>query len=131
MADPTETALALRKYATAWKASDLDTVLAMYHDDFVLHYMGDSPLAGDHVGKDAALVALGAASVRTARRLVEVEDVLVGDTLGALIAVEDLGDPPRRVRRVLLYRVQDGLLRESWLFDEDQRYIDELWSREV
>ena len=57
--------------------------------------------------------------------------MLVGDSLGALIAVEDLGDPPRRVRRVLLYRVQDGMLRECWLFDEDQRYIDELWSTET
>ena len=28
-----------------------------------------------------------------------VEDVLVGDSLGALIAVEDLGDPAQRVRR--------------------------------
>jgi hypothetical protein len=125
-----EVAETLRRYADAWAASDLDTVLSMYHDAFELHYMGESPLAGTHTGKDAALVALGAASVRTARRLVEVEDVLVGDTLGALIAVEDLGDPPRRVRRVLLYRVQDGLLRECWLFDEDQRFIDHLWSQE-
>jgi hypothetical protein len=61
--------------------------------------------------------------------LIDVEDVLVGDSLGALIAVEDVGNPPRRVRRVLLYRVQDEKLRECWLFDEDQRFIDELWSK--
>ena len=72
----------------------------------------------------------GCRSVPTARTLVAVEDVLVGESLGALIAIEDLGDPPRRVRRVLLYRVQDGKLRECWLFDEDQRFIDELWSTE-
>ncbi|MFM8380880.1 MAG: nuclear transport factor 2 family protein, partial [Actinomycetota bacterium] len=60
-----------------------------------------------------------------------VEDVLVGDALGALIAVEELGDPPRRVRRILLYRVLDSKLRECWLFDEDQRFIDELWSHET
>jgi hypothetical protein len=29
---------------------------------------------------------------------------------------------------VLLYRVEDGKLRECWLYDEDQRFIDELWS---
>jgi len=55
--------------------------------------------------------------------------VLVGESLGALIVVEDLGEPPRRARRVLLYRVQDGKLRECWLFDEDQRFIDEMWSK--
>jgi ketosteroid isomerase-like protein len=128
MADRNETGRVLRDYAEAWLASDLEKVLASYHDDIELHYMGTSPLAGTHRGRDAAFLALGEASVRTSRRLISVEDVLVGESLGALVAVEDLGDPPRRVRRVLLYRVQDGKLRECWLFDEDQRFIDSLWS---
>ena len=130
MADRDETARVLREYAEAWLASDLENVLASYHDEIELHYMGTSPLAGTHRGRDAAFAALGQASVRTSRKLIAVEDVLVGDALGALIAVEDLGDPPRRVRRVLLYRVQDHKLRECWLFDEDQRFIDGLWSTE-
>ena len=130
MADRPETERVLRAYATAWLASDLDTVLASYHDDIELHYMGQSPLAGTHRGREAAFVALGQASARTQRVLIDVEDVLVGESLGALIAVEDLGEPPQRVRRVLLYRVEDGKLRECWLFDEDQRFIDSLWSKE-
>lgn len=131
MASRDETARVLKAYSEAWLASDLDKVLASYHDDIELHYMGDSPLAGSHRGRDAAFAALGQASVRTARKLIAVEDVLVGESLGALIAVEDLGDPPRRVRRILLYRVQDEKLRECWLFDEDQRFVDQLWSKEV
>ncbi len=131
MASRDETARVLKAYSEAWLASDLDKVLASYHDDIELHYMGDSPLAGSHRGRDAAFAALGQASVRTSRKLIAVEDVLVGESLGALIAVEDLGDPPRRVRRILLYRVQDEKLRECWLFDEDQRFIDQLWSKEV
>ena len=130
MADREETARVLRGYAEAWLASDLERVLGAYHDDIQLHYMGQSPLAGTHTGRDAAFAALGQASVRTSRKLIAVEDVLVGDTLGALIAFEDLGEPPRRVRRVLLYWVQDDKLRECWLFDEDQRFIDDLWSQE-
>ncbi|MFM7409405.1 MAG: nuclear transport factor 2 family protein [Actinomycetota bacterium] len=123
--------LSFRKLAAdAWLASDLEKVLASYHDDIELHYMGESPLAGTHRGRDAAFAALGQASVRTSRKLITVEDVLVGDSLGALIAVEDLGNPPRRVRRVLLYRVQDEKLRECWLFDENQRFIDDLWSKQ-
>lgn len=35
-----------------------------------------------------------------------------------------------RVQRVLVYRVLDGKLRECWLYDEDQRFVDALWSRE-
>lgn len=118
----------VRRYRDAWVAGDLEAVLALYHDDFTLHYAGDSPLAGTHVGRDAALAVLAEATVRSKRRLVEVEDVLAGDHLAALVAVEELGDPPRRCRRVLLYRVEDGQLRECWLFDEDQRFVDALWS---
>ncbi len=130
MADRVETERVLKAYAAAWMAGDLEAVLAAYHDDIQLHYMGQSPLAGTHAGRDAAFTALGQASLRTARRLIAVEDVLVGESLGALLAVEDLGDPPRRVRRVLLYRVEDNKLRECWLYDEDQRFIDGLWSQE-
>jgi hypothetical protein len=128
MADPDETGRVLREYADAWLAADLERILGAYHEDVVLHYMGESSLAGTHTGKEAAFAALGQASQRSARRLIEVEDVLVGAGLGAILAVEELGDPPRRVRRVLLYRVEDGKLRECWLYDEDQRFVDALWS---
>ena len=92
--------------------------------------MGKSPLAGTYRGRDEALQTLGLASFRASRKLIEVEDVLAGDDFGALVAIEDLGDPPRRVRRVLLYRVIDGKLGECWLFDEDQRFVDQLWSND-
>lgn len=128
MSGTSETERVLRAYAAAWAESDLEAVLAAYHDDFALHYFGESPLAGTHVGKDAAVGALAQASLRAGRTLISVEDVLVGDAFGALLAVEDLGDPPRRVRRILLYRVAEGKLRECWLFDEDQRFVDRLWS---
>ncbi len=128
MADAAEIEHVLRGYADAWLAADLERILAAYHEDVVLHYMGQSPLAGTHTGRDAVFAALGQASQRSARRLIEIEDVLVGTDLGAIVAVEDLGDPPRRVRRVLVYRVADAQLRECWLYDEDQRFVDELWS---
>ena len=124
-----ETLRVLRAYALAWLAADLEKVLASYHENIELHYMGESPLAGTHRGRDAAFAVLAQASTRTARKLIDVEDVLAGESLGALIAIEDLGDPPQRVRRVLLYRVQDGKLRECWLFDENQRFIDAMWSK--
>ena len=128
MAGPEETAKTLRSYAEAWLAADLEKVLGSYHDEIVLHYMGESPLAGTHTGRDAVFAVLGQASWRASRKLIDVEDVLVGENFGALLAIEDLGEPPRRVRRVLLYRVEDGKLRECWLYDEDQRFIDGLWS---
>jgi ketosteroid isomerase-like protein len=125
--DPIDT---VRRYAEAWRANDIGTVFAMYHDDFVLHYFGESPLAGDHVGRDAAIAVLTEATSRSRRQLDAIEDVLGGETFAAIIAREGVGDPVTIVRRVFVYRVRDGKLAECWLYDEDQRFIDRLWSEE-
>ena len=120
----------LQGYREAWAAGDLERIVAAYHDDFVLHYFGESPLAGTHTGKEAALTILGQATMRSERELVEVSDVLAGAEMGALVAVERLGPERRECRRLLLYKVRDDKLAECWLYDEDQRFIDALWSRE-
>jgi uncharacterized protein len=121
----------LGRYADAWQAGDLAQILDLYDDGFTLHYFGDSPLAGTHQGKDAATRVLAEATTRSERVLVRVVDVLAGDRLGALVVVERLGgdEQAREVQRVLLYRVDGGKLRECWLFDEDQRFVDQLWAR--
>lgn len=119
------------RYARAWADGDLAGVLGSYASDVAFHYGGTSGLAGDHVGLDAALAAMAAATERTDRELVAVDDVLGGDGLAALVVRERLGgrdDTERReLRRVLLYRTERDRLRECWLFDEDQRFVDELW----
>jgi ketosteroid isomerase-like protein len=56
MSNSEETSRVLKAYAKAWLAADLEKVLASYHDDIELHYMGESPLAGTHRGRDAALL---------------------------------------------------------------------------
>lgn len=119
----------VQQYADAWVAGDLATMLDLYADDFVLHYFGASPLAGDHVGKPAALQALAQATARSHRQLIEVIDVLVGRESTALVVRERIGEAPgREVQRVLRYRTNSTQLVECWLFDEDQRLVDELWS---
>jgi hypothetical protein len=32
------------------------------------------------------------------------------------------------VRRVLVFHLKDGKLYECWLYDDDQRAVDEFWS---
>ena len=120
----------VRRYAAAWQANDLTALFDMYHDEFVLHYFGTSPLAGDHVGKPAAVEVLVEATQRTSRQLEAVEDVLGGSTYVAMVARERLGrgEQQRVVRRVALYKVRDDKLAECWLYDHDQRFIDTLWS---
>src|SRR5262245_61513358 len=125
-----EIARVLHEYCDAWRAGDLARIIGMYHDDFTLHYFGDSPLAGTHHGKASALAALSEATRRSGRQLLEIADVLVGQDLGAVVAVERVGPPGETadIRRDRLYRVRDGKLLECWLYDEDQRLVDRLWS---
>ncbi|MGH6614273.1 nuclear transport factor 2 family protein [Sphingomonas sp.] len=117
---------ALKRYAAAWTSGDLAAIVACYHDDFTLHYFGQSALSGDHVGKAAALRTLAAFAQRTRRKLIGVTDIMAGDRFGAIVAREMLmqGDQPVEVDRLLLYQVADGLLIECWVHDQDQRLID-------
>ena len=120
----------LHDYCDAWRAGDLARIVAAYHDDFTLHYFGESPLAGTHRGKASALAALGEATRRSGRQLVEIVDILAGGELGAIVAVERVGaaGDTTDIRRVLVYRVRDEQLVECWLYDENQRLVDGLWS---
>jgi len=119
----------LRRYADAWQAGDLDTLIACYADDFTLHYAGANRFAGIHVGRDAALGVMAEVSTIAARTLRSVDGVLVGDHGGALVVTEELTREGETavLSRVLRYRIADGLLRECWLHDTDQALIDHLW----
>jgi uncharacterized protein len=120
----------LERYAQAWREGDVTGLLDAYADDVVFHYFGTSDLAGDHVGKDAAVGAMLEASTRSTRTLVEIVDVLVGERLGALIAIErfERGNESAEVQRVLLYRVEADQFVECWLYDTDQPMIDRFWA---
>lgn len=114
---------ALEAYAAAWTAGDLAALVALYHDDFTLHYGGDHALSGVHVGKAAALAILAEFSRRTRRRLDAIVAVMAGPERGAIIARESFGDGAVQLDRVLVYAVRDGLLVDCWVYDADPRIV--------
>jgi ketosteroid isomerase-like protein len=120
----------IRRYCDAWRRGDVATIVDCYHDDVVLHWFGRSPLAGDHRGKPAALTALMKLQQLANRQLVEIHDVLTSDDHAVVLARERFERDGRVVEanRVLVYHVRDGKLAEAWIYDEDQRTLDELWS---
>jgi uncharacterized protein len=121
---------AIRRYCEAWSTGDVPTIIDCYHDDLVLHYFGRSPLAGEHRGKAAALAVLARVQQLTSRRLLEIHDVLVSENHAGVLTREQLERDDRRLetRRVLVYHIRDGKLVEGWIYDDDQRAVDELWS---
>ena len=120
----------VKRYADAWSANDLPTIIDSYRDDVVFHYFGRSPLVGIHRGKAACLALLKQVREKTNRKLVAVRDVLAGESFGAIIAVErfERNGKSVEIERVLRYSVRDGKLAECWIYDEDQRLVDEYWA---
>jgi hypothetical protein len=117
---------AIERYAAAWTSGDLAAITACYHADFTLHYFGRNALAGDHVGKAAALKTLGEFTVRTQRRLKTIITAMAGPERGAILARETIGPEGIEIDRLLVYTIKDDLLAECWVYDADQRFIDSL-----
>ncbi len=123
-------AVAVKRYAEAWAANDLAAIIDCYHDEVVFHYFGRSPLAGTHRGKPACLAVLKQVREKTNRRLVSIVDAMAGERFGVIVATERFERDSRSVtlNRLLRYMVRDGKLAECWVYDEDQRLVDEIWA---
>jgi uncharacterized protein len=120
----------VKRYADAWAANDVRAIIDCYHEEVVFHYFGRSPLAGTHRGKAACLAILKQVREKTNRRLVSIRDVLAGEHFGVIVAVErfERDGPSVQIERMLRYGVRDGKLAECWVYDEDQRLVDEHWA---
>jgi uncharacterized protein len=117
----------VRRYADAWAANDLRAIVDSYHEEVVFHYFRSNPLAGTHRGKAACLAILKQVREKTNRKLVSVRDVLVGKNFGVIVAVERFEGSGKSVEieRIFRYSVRDGKLVECWVYDEDQRLVNE------
>jgi uncharacterized protein len=117
----------VKRYADAWAANDLRAIVDCYHDEVVFHYFGHSPLAGTHRGKTACLAILKQVREKTNRKSVSVRDVLAGEHFGVILAVErfERDGVSVEIERMLRYGVRDGKLAECWVYDGDQRLVDE------
>jgi ketosteroid isomerase-like protein len=115
-----------QRYATAWKAGDRATIADCYHGDFTLHYFGQNPFAGDHVGKQAALTTLAKFSAQTNRKLMSIVDVMAGPERATIIARESFERDGQRTEfeRVLVYTIKDERFRECWVYDGDRAAVD-------
>jgi uncharacterized protein len=120
--------IVVKRYADAWAANDMKSIVDCYHDEVVFHYFGQNPLAGTHRGKPACLAVLKQVREKTNRKLLSIRDVLVGEVFGVIVAVEQFQDNGRAVQleRLLRYSVRDGKLSECWIYDQDQRVVDSI-----
>jgi uncharacterized protein len=120
----------VKQYADAWAANDLVLAIGCYHDEIVFHYFGISSLAGVHRGKPACLEILKQVRKKTNRKLVSIDDVLAGERFGLIVATDrfERSGNSAEIKRVFQFSVRDGMLDECWVYDEDQRLVDDFFA---
>lgn len=110
---------------------DFDAVFAVIADDIIWHQPGKNPLSGTVVGKDALgahLAQFGQKSNGTFRVLtnwVSENDNLVAANV---TFQAERGDDILDMNGIDLFRIEDGLIREVWLFSSDQAEEDRYWA---
>lgn len=116
------------RYAKAWRAGDRVVMADCYHDAFTLHYFGNNPFAGDHIGKDTALATLAKLTRHTNRRLLDIVDVMAGPNRAVIVAREQFERDGRtaELERILVYAIKDDRLHECWVYDGDRALVDGL-----
>ena len=119
----------IERYADAWQRRD-PAAFALYHPQFTIHWFGNNPLSGTHVGAEQVQRALAELARRTNRSLVKIVATLAGPERGAIIARESFGIGDARIEmdRVLIFTVADERLRECWVYDADPTLLDRFFA---
>lgn len=113
-------------------AGDIGAITDLLDDDVVWHHPGNSPLAGDHKGKEGVLGFFGTIIQETGGTFKnEVHDILGNDA--HVVAMSRI--TAERNGKVLDQNVinvfhvnKDGKLTERWILSEDPQAFDNFWS---
>ena len=118
---------------TAWEAAshgDRETLERICCPDLVWHASGRGARSGVYRGIDAVLEYLAAIGDAAERFDSQLENVLVGEELVAVL-FRVTGQRRERVLDtgfILLFRVEDAQITEVWAVPRDQHAVDEFWS---
>lgn len=121
----------VRSYFAAVAAGDIATLTTLLTEDLVWHQPGAGSLSGRHDGRDAVFGLIGQFMQRS-------EGSFVIDEVGPLLGNGDLvaatvhfrasrGEEAMSMSGIDLLRVEDGRIREVWLFSGDQAAEDRFW----
>jgi ketosteroid isomerase-like protein len=117
----------IRRYFDAVRTDHSQTV-ALYAPDATLHYVGRHVLGGVYHGPQEILdLFRRSREAFRGTQLLELHDVVAGDrhAVALLKGSADRGGKHLEWQRVVVFHVQDGLIREQWIHDSDQHVIEE------
>ena len=106
-------------------AGDMAALQGLYADDFVLHYPGHSPLAGDHTGSDF-LEKVGRLLGDDGKVTRKLHDAFGNDdhAVQLLTVTGEARGRSHSWTSVVVMHVRDGKIAEAWIHFADQYGID-------
>jgi ketosteroid isomerase-like protein len=121
----------LKKGYEAFGKGDMGTLSELFDQDATWHVPGESPLAGDHIGRDAVFAFLGQTATLTGGTVkAEPHDILANDEhgVGLINMTASREGKELNTKEIHVMHIKDGKVTEVWSFPEDQRSSDEFWS---
>jgi ketosteroid isomerase-like protein len=120
----------MTEYLGAAKRGEWQQAFGYFAEEIIMRVPGHSALAGERVGKDAAVGYIQAIRDHYRNGKIELEliDMLSSDQRVTLLVRERFhgAGPPVEIRRANVYRVQDDRIVEISIFEADQYVVDEL-----
>ena len=121
----------LRKGYAAFDKGDMAVLTELFGENVVWHVPGDSPISGEHKGREAVFAAFAkTVELSGGSFKIDLHDVLANDE-HAVALTRATGSRQGKQLSSLdtdVYHMSNGKVTEFWSFAEDQRLTDEFWS---
>jgi len=122
-----ENADRIRAGYKAFNTGDVPGLIDLFAEDIVWHFPGKSKLAGEHVGRDAVLGALGAYGAATDGTLQATPvDVMASDNnvTGWANDTATAGGKTLDINSVVIFTMREGKVTEARHFVDDVAALD-------
>jgi hypothetical protein len=116
-----------RRELKVLEAGDIESLNELYTDDFVLHYPGKNPLAGDHRSLPAFLEKIRPLMGEDGTVKRELHDAFGSDdhAVQLLTVTANAKGRSHTWEAAVVMHVRDGKISEAWISIRDQYALDE------
>jgi uncharacterized protein len=121
----------MRKAGELLNSGDVPGFLGLHTEDVVMHVGGQSPISGDHRGRDGIAASFQKeASLLDAPPQFEPHDDLGSDGHAVSLVTQRLqrGGRTLEMRQTIIAHVRDGMFSEVWVQPADQAAWDEFFA---
>ncbi|MBK5111335.1 MAG: nuclear transport factor 2 family protein [Thermoleophilia bacterium] len=127
-----ENAELVRRGYAAFNSGDMATLTELFDENASWHTPGRSPIAGDHVGRDAAFAQFGRYGGDTGGTFqAELQEVLADDD-GRVVGIHhnsaERNGKQLDVDCCLVFEIRDGRVVDGREYFSDTQAWDEFWS---